>query len=71
MSFSCKKGEFDRCFNRLDRPVEESQPDWPVNPIGFYLGIKLITGSNHKKATSNVEIDIHTIHCFVIEVLIG
>ena len=27
MSFSCKKGEFDRCFNRLDRPVEESQPD--------------------------------------------
>ena len=27
MSFSCKKGEFDRCFNRLDRPVEESRPD--------------------------------------------
>ena len=69
MSFSCKKEEFDRCLNRLDRPVEESQPDRPVNPIGFYLGIKLI--SNHKKATSNVEIDIHTIHCFVIEVLIG
>ena len=27
MSFSCKIGEFDRCFNRLDRPVEESRPD--------------------------------------------
>ena len=26
-SFSCKKGEFDRCFNRLDRLVEESRPD--------------------------------------------
>ena len=26
MFFSCKK-EFDRCFNRLDRPVEESRPD--------------------------------------------
>ena len=27
MSFSCQKGKFDRFFNRLDRPVEESQPD--------------------------------------------
>ena len=27
MSFSCKKEEFDRCFNRLDRPVKESRPD--------------------------------------------
>ena len=27
MSFSCQKGKFDRCFNRLDRPVEESRPD--------------------------------------------
>ena len=27
MSFSCKKEEFDRCFNRLDRPVEEPRPD--------------------------------------------
>ena len=27
MSFSCKKGQFDRYFNRLDRPVEESRPD--------------------------------------------
>ena len=27
MFFSCKKGEFDRCFNRLDPPVEESRPD--------------------------------------------
>ena len=38
MSFSCQKGEFDRCFNRLDRPVEESrpdrQPDRPVDPTG-------------------------------------
>ena len=36
MSFSCQKGEFDRFFNRLDRPVEESrpgrQPDRPVDP---------------------------------------
>ena len=31
MSFSCKKGEFDRCFNRLDRLVKESQPDRPVD----------------------------------------
>ena len=38
MSFSCRKGEFDRFFNRLDRPVEESrpnrQPDRPVDPTG-------------------------------------
>ena len=38
MSFSCQKGEFDRFFNRLDRPVEESrpdrQPDRPVEPTG-------------------------------------
>ena len=27
MSFSSQKGEFDRFFNRLDRPVEESQTD--------------------------------------------
>ena len=27
MSFTYQKGEFDRCFNRLDRPVEESRPD--------------------------------------------
>ena len=27
MSFSRKKGEFDRYFNRLDRPVGESRPD--------------------------------------------
>ena len=27
MSFSCQKGEFDRFFNRLGRPVEESRPD--------------------------------------------
>ena len=25
--FSCKKGEFDWCFNRLDRPVEKSRHD--------------------------------------------
>ena len=38
MSFSSQKGEFDRFFNRLDRPVEESrpdrQPDRPVDPTG-------------------------------------
>ena len=38
MSFSRQKGEFDRFFNRLDRPVEESrpyrQPDRPVDPTG-------------------------------------
>ena len=27
MSFSSQKGEFDRFFNRLDRPVEESRPN--------------------------------------------
>ena len=36
MSFGSKKGEFDRFFNLLDRPVEESrpdrQPDRPVDP---------------------------------------
>ena len=41
MSFSCQKGEFDRFFNRLDRPVEESRPDRqidrPVDPTGFHL----------------------------------
>ena len=30
MFFGCKKGEFDRCFNRLDRPVEKSRPDRPI-----------------------------------------
>ena len=38
MSFSYQKGEFDRFFNRLDRPVKESrpdrQPDLPVDPTG-------------------------------------
>ena len=34
MSFSSQKGEFDRFFNRLDRPVEESLPDRPVDPTG-------------------------------------
>ena len=38
MSSGCQKGEFDRFFNRLDRPVEESrpdrQPDRPVDPNG-------------------------------------
>ena len=29
-----RKGEFDRFFNRLDRPVEESRPDRPVDPTG-------------------------------------
>ena len=24
---SCKKEEFDRSFDRLDRPIEESRPD--------------------------------------------
>ena len=41
MSFSSQKGEFDRFFNRFDRPVEESrpdrQPDRPVDPTGFHL----------------------------------
>ena len=41
MSFSSEKGKFDRCFNRLDRPVEESRPDRlpdrPVDPTGFHL----------------------------------
>ena len=41
MSFSSQKGEFDRFFNRLDRPVKESrpdrQPDRPVDPTGFHL----------------------------------
>ena len=27
MYFSCKKEEFGRFFDRLDRPVEESRPD--------------------------------------------
>ena len=41
MSFSCQKREFDRFFNRLDRPLEESrpdrQPDRPFDPTGFRL----------------------------------
>ena len=27
MSFTCEEEEFNRFFNRLDRPVEESRPD--------------------------------------------
>ena len=34
MPFSYKKEEFDWCFNRLDRPVEEFRPDRPVDPTG-------------------------------------
>ena len=37
MSFSGKKREFDRCFNRPDRPVNESRPNrstWPVSISG-------------------------------------
>ena len=34
MSFSSQKGEFDRFFNRLDRPVKESRPDRPIDPTG-------------------------------------
>ena len=41
MFFGSKKGKFDRFFNRLDRPVEESrpdrQPDRPVDPTSFHL----------------------------------
>ena len=37
MSFSCQKGEFYGFFNWLDRPVEESRPDRPVDPIDFHL----------------------------------
>ena len=41
MSFSYQKGKFDRFFNRLDRPIEESrpdrQPDRPVDSTGFHL----------------------------------
>ena len=41
MSLSCQKGEIDRFFNRLDRPVEESrpdrQPDRRVDPTGAGL----------------------------------
>ena len=38
--FSCKKGEFDRFFDRLDRPVEESRPDQLFNLTGFHLSAK-------------------------------
>ena len=41
MSFNWKKGEFDQGFNRLDRPVEESQPDRPVDPTIFHLCTEL------------------------------
>ena len=41
MSFSSQKGEFDRFFNRPDRPVEESrpdrQPDRPFDSTDFHL----------------------------------
>ena len=37
MSFSCQKGEFDRFFNRLDQPVEDSRPDRQPDPAGFHL----------------------------------
>ena len=34
MFFGSKKGEFDRVFNRLDRPVEKSRPDrQPDRPV--------------------------------------
>ena len=39
MSFSSQKGEFDRFFNRIDRPVKESGldrlPDRPVKESGL------------------------------------
>ena len=42
MFFGCKKGEFDRCFNRSDRPAEESRPDRPVDPTGFHFWSKAL-----------------------------
>ena len=64
MSFSCQKGEFDRFFNRLDRPVEESRPDWqpdrPVDPTGFHLWTK-----GFCSVVSLYIFDLHT-HFFVM-----
>ena len=46
MSFSFQKGEFDRFFNGLDRPFEESRPDrFPSlssNFSNFFFKQKLI-----------------------------
>ena len=53
MSFSCKKGKFDLCFNRLDRSVENLDPTgnptygstrpMQVDQTGFHL----CPGSQH------------------------
>ena len=37
MYFSSKEGEFDRCFNGLDRPIEESRPDRFDNDDDKYI----------------------------------
>ena len=49
MFFSSKKGEFDRFFNRLDRPVEESRPDrQPDRFPSLVCGLKDRVGCQNK-----------------------
>ena len=43
MSFGCQKGEFDRFFNRLDRPVEESRPYRQPDRFPSLLGNTLLS----------------------------
>ena len=48
MSFTCKKEEFDRCFNRLNRPVEESRPDRFPSLVHIFVQRKQEKNSDKK-----------------------
>ena len=60
MSFSCRKGKLDRCFNRLDRPSEESQPgqfpslNWIAQPL--QVPCLLFTGQVQTARKTNFKI---------------
>ena len=52
ISFYCEKEDFDRCFNRLDPPVEESRPDRQGDPTNFHFWCahtKIFAHTDYKK----------------------
>ena len=57
MPASCKKGEFDRCFNRLDRLVEKSRPDGYSTGAGRPDRFPSLAQSDHKPFISRLETD--------------
>ena len=57
--FGSKKGEFDRFFNRLDRPVEESRPDRQPDRFPSLHGNAPAIGGSASPASLGVEMITH------------